>query len=94
VLGLTKIAAAEYGQQLVRVNAVLTGAIDTPMIRKPREHAGVVAHDEFTLSLSGRLGTPDEVAHASLWLCSDRSSVASSVVTGHRLAVDAGFLAR
>jgi glucose 1-dehydrogenase len=46
--------------------------------------------NEFGLSLFGRLGTPDEVAEANLWLCSDRSSY----VTGHCLAVDAGYLAR
>lgn len=90
VVGLTKVAAIEYGAQLVRVNAVLPGAIDTPMIRAARAAAGTSPADEFGLSLFGRLGTPREVAEASLWLCSDRSSY----VTGHCLAVDAGYLAR
>ena len=90
VVGLTKVAALEYGSQQIRVNAVLPGAIDTPMIRAARAAAGIAPSDEFPLSLFGRLGTPAEVAEASLWLCSDKSSY----VTGHCLAVDAGYLAR
>ncbi|GAA4259775.1 glucose 1-dehydrogenase [Dietzia aurantiaca] len=90
VVGLTKTAALEYGKDQIRVNAVLPGGIDTPMIRAAREASGVTPPDEFALSLFGRLGSPDEVAEACLWLVSDRSSF----VTGHCLAVDAGFLAR
>lgn len=90
VVGLTKTAALEHGQDQIRVNAVLPGGIDTPMIRAARAASGVTPPDEFGLSLFGRLGTPEEVAEACLWLCSDRSSY----VTGHSLAVDAGFLAR
>ncbi len=90
VVGLTKVAAIEHGRDGIRINAVLPGAIDTPMIRESRAAMGVAPADEFELSLFGRLGTPEEVAEASLWLCSDRSSY----VTGHCLAVDAGYLAR
>jgi len=89
VVGLTKVAAIEHGHEGIRVNAVLPGAVDTPMIREARA-LGATPADEFELSLFGRLGTPDEVAEASLWLCSDRSSY----VTGHCLAVDAGYLGR
>lgn len=90
VVGLTKVAALEHGKDGIRVNAVLPGAVDTPMIREARAAMGVSPTDEFELSLFGRLGTPDEIAEASLWLCSERSSY----VTGHCLAVDAGYLAR
>ena len=90
VVGLTKTAALEHGRDQIRVNAVLPGGIDTPMIRAARAASSVTPPDEFGLSLFGRLGTPEEVAEACLWLCSDRSSY----VTGHSLAVDAGFLAR
>ncbi|MFE0748930.1 SDR family NAD(P)-dependent oxidoreductase [Gordonia sp. NPDC058843] len=90
VVGLTKTAALEHGRDQIRVNAVLPGGIDTPMIRAARAASGNTPPDEFGLSLFGRLGTPDEIAEACFWLCSDRSSY----VTGHSLAVDAGFLAR
>ena len=89
VVGLTKLAAVEYGAQGIRVNAVLPGAVDTPMIRKAREASGGPA-DEYAFSLFGRLGTPREIAEATLWLASDKASY----VTGHCLAVDAGYLAR
>lgn len=90
VVGLTKVAALEYGRDLIRVNAILPGGIDTPMIRRARAAAGVAPADEYGLSLFGRLGSPEEVAEANLWLC----SAASSFVTGHCLAVDAGYLSR
>jgi NAD(P)-dependent dehydrogenase (short-subunit alcohol dehydrogenase family) len=91
VLGLTKVAAVEHGPDRIRVNAILPGGIDTPMLRHSRaEYGGKVGGDESALSLFGRLGTTDEIAEAALWLCSDRSSF----VTGHGLAVDAGYLAR
>jgi len=91
VIGLTKTGSLEYAPQGIRVNAVLPGAIDTPMLR----HALVqnnFTEEEFApaLSLLGRFGRPEEVGEASAWLCSD----ASSYVTGHSLAVEAGYLTR
>jgi NAD(P)-dependent dehydrogenase (short-subunit alcohol dehydrogenase family) len=91
VLGLTKVAAVEHGPDRIRVDAILPGGIDTPMLRGTRaEYGAPVGVDNSALSLFGRLGTPEEIAEAALWLCSDRSSF----VTGHGLAVDAGYLAR
>lgn len=91
VIGLTKTASLEYAPQGIRVNAVLPGAIDTPMIRTALEDHDVSAADMANaLSLFGRFGRPGEIAEASLWLCSD----AASFVTGHSLAVDGGYLAR
>lgn len=91
VIGLTKTGSLEYAPKGIRVNAVLPGAIDTPMLRGALESTGFT-EAEFApaLSLFGRFGRPEEVAEASAWLCSD----ASSYVTGHSLAVEGGYLTR
>lgn len=91
VIGLTKVASLENAPQGIRVNTVCPGAIDTPMIRGALETVGST-EAEFAplLSLFGRFGKPEEVAQASLWLCSDQSSY----VTGAVLAVDAGYTSR
>ncbi|MFM6853570.1 MAG: glucose 1-dehydrogenase [Sphingopyxis sp.] len=91
VIGLTKAGSMEYAGQGIRVNAVLPGAIDTPMLRGSLEEVGFREEDFApALSLLGRFGKPEEVAEASAWLCSD----AASYVTGHSLAVEAGYLTR
>lgn len=91
VIGLTKTGSLEYAGQNIRVNAVLPGAINTPMFRDALEANGFQESDfAAALSLFGRIGKPEEVAEASAWLCSD----ASSYVTGHSLAVEAGYLTR
>jgi NAD(P)-dependent dehydrogenase (short-subunit alcohol dehydrogenase family) len=91
VIGLTKTGSMEYAGQGIRVNAVLPGAIDTPMLRQALEFNNFT-EEGFApqLSLLNRFGKPEEVAEASAWLCSD----ASSYVTGHSLAVEAGYLTR
>ena len=91
VIGLTKVASLENAPHGVRVNTVCPGAIDTPMIRGALETVGMT-EAEFApmISLLGRFGKPEEVAQASLWLCSD----SSSYVTGAVLAVDAGYTSR
>ncbi len=90
VVGATKTGALEGSASNIRVNAVLPGAIDTPMMRKVINAAGLNETDVApTLSLFARFGRPEEVAEASAWLCSD----AASFVTGHALAVDGGYLA-
>jgi NAD(P)-dependent dehydrogenase (short-subunit alcohol dehydrogenase family) len=91
VLGLTKVASLENAPQGIRVNTVAPGAIDTPMIRGALETVGLT-EAEFApvLSLFGRFGRPEEVAQASLWLCSDQASY----VTGAVLNVDAGYTSR
>lgn len=91
VIGLTKTGSLEYAGQNIRCNAVLPGAIDTPMLRAALEFNNFT-EEEFApaLSLFGRFGKPEEVAEASAWLCSD----ASSYVTGHSLAVEGGYLTR
>ncbi|MFM5886211.1 MAG: glucose 1-dehydrogenase [Novosphingobium sp.] len=91
VIGLTKTGSLEYAGQGIRVNAVLPGAIDTPMFRGALEANGFT-EDQFApaLSLFNRIGKPEEVGEASAWLCSD----AASYITGHSLAVEAGYLSR
>lgn len=88
VYGLTKTAAMEFGAQNIRVNSVAPGAVDTPMLRGALEQFGLdpVAYAP-QLSLLGRFAQPEEIAQASMWLCSD----ASSYVTGTVLHVDAGY---
>lgn len=88
VIGLTKSVALEYAAHGIRVNAVCPGSIRTPML------AGFAGSEQALDGMGrmqpiGRLGTPEEVADAVLWLCSD----GASFVTGHALAVDGGVLA-
>lgn len=91
VIGLTKTGSLENAARGIRVNAVLPGAIDTPMLRGSLETTGFQEADFApALSLFNRFGRPEEVAEASAWLCSD----AASFVTGHCLAVEAGYLSR
>ncbi|MGZ4186679.1 MAG: SDR family NAD(P)-dependent oxidoreductase [Solirubrobacteraceae bacterium] len=91
VIGLTKVASLENAPLGIRVNTVAPGAIDTPMIRGALETVGMT-EAEFApmISLLRRFGRPEEVAQASLWLCSDQSSY----VTGSVLSVDAGYTSR
>lgn len=91
VLGLTRSAALDYSGKGIRINAICPGAIDTPMLRGAIARRGRDPKDVANrLSLLGRFGTPDEIAAAALWLCSE----GSSYTVGHALAVDAGYLAR
>jgi NAD(P)-dependent dehydrogenase (short-subunit alcohol dehydrogenase family) len=91
VVGLTRAAAAEYGRQGIRVNAVLPGIVLTPMISR------LVADPQFGAFFEkvrerhpiGRFGQPSEIGEAVTWLLSD----AASFVNGTALAVDGGYLA-
>ena len=90
VVGLTKSAALEYAQDGIRVNAVCPGIIDTPMVQRL-----IAGRDDFGPAIpirqpGGRLGTPQEIAEAVVWLCSD----AASFVTGHAMAVDGALTAQ
>lgn len=90
VVGITKAAAMEYATSGIRINAVCPGIIRTPMIgrrleRKPESEAVYRSMEPM-----GRLGTPEEIAEAVVWLSSD----AASFVTGLPMAVDGGLVAR
>lgn len=88
VVGLTKAAALEYAARGLRVNAICPGMIDTPLSRAnmtPDVLEALVAE-----SAIGRMGRPEEVAAAAVWLCDD----APSFLTGQAIAVDGAWTAR
>ena len=89
VVGLTKTAALEFAQQNIRVNAVCPGVFRTPLVEKVI--AELPEREELYLSAQpiGRMGRPEELAEAVVWLCSD----AASFVTGHAFPVDGGYVA-
>lgn len=90
VIQLTRTAALEYAQSGIRVNAICPGVIDTPMIDRLTQGDSDAESQLVTAEPIGRMGSPEEVAEAAVWLCSD----ASSFVTGHPLAVDGGWTAQ
>lgn len=90
VLGQTKSVALQYGPLGIRVNAVCPGTIATPMVDRMTA-AGELDPDGAIAAIPmGRLGRPEEIAAAVLWLCSD----GASYVTGVALPVDAGYTAQ
>ena len=90
ILGITKTAAVENAQTGVRVNAVLPGSTDTPMLQASMQIAPEVEKLIRSSTPSGRFGEPEEIAEAAVWLASDRSSY----VSGHSMLVDAAAIAR
>jgi NAD(P)-dependent dehydrogenase (short-subunit alcohol dehydrogenase family) len=90
VVGLTKAAAMEYADRGVRINAVAPAVIKTDMT----DRAGLSVTDSpiypriLAAHPMGRLGAPDEVARAVIWLCSQ----GAAFTTGHTLPIDGGFL--
>ena len=90
VLGLTKTAAVENARCGVRVNAICPGSTDTPMLRAAMNASPVMEKMIMSSLPSGRLGTPDEIAEAAVWLCSDRAAY----VSGESMLIDAAAVAR
>jgi NAD(P)-dependent dehydrogenase (short-subunit alcohol dehydrogenase family) len=90
VVGLTRAAALDYARQGVRINAVCPGVIQTPMIDRMTQGNAEALAQFAAAEPVGRLGTPDEVASAVLWLSSD----GASFMTGQALAVDGGWVAQ
>ncbi|WP_276370699.1 SDR family oxidoreductase [Chryseolinea sp. H1M3-3] len=90
VVGLTKTAALEYAKQGIRINAVCPGVIKTEMVDRVTGKDKLVEKQFEDMEPVGRMGTPEEVAEAIVWLCSD----AASFITGHALNVDGGWLAK
>jgi NAD(P)-dependent dehydrogenase (short-subunit alcohol dehydrogenase family) len=87
VIALTKTAAAETAQQNIRVNSVAPGGIETPGIATYFERFPEIREATIATHAMRRLGRPDEIADAVVYLCSDRSSF----MTGHIMAVDGGI---
>ncbi len=90
LVGLTKSAALDYATEGIRVNAVCPGVIRTPMIDRVVEAQPEMEAALIGMEPVGRLGTPEEIASAVIWLCTD----GAAFVTGHPLAVDGGVVAR
>ena len=81
VAGLTKSAALDYAKLGIRVNAVCPGGIDTPLVRNIEDPASFPPQ---AMPAMKRFGTPEDIANAVIWLCSEDASY----VTGHLMSVD------
>jgi NAD(P)-dependent dehydrogenase (short-subunit alcohol dehydrogenase family) len=90
VVGLTKAAALEYAKKNLRVNAVCPGVIQTPMIDRFAHGEAQIQKQLVDSEPVGRIGRPEEIANAVLWL----SSPSASFITGHILVVDGGWIAQ
>jgi len=85
VIGMSKVWARELGKYQIRVNAIAPGFIATEMVKKMPEKIlqGMVSHTPL-----GRMGQPEDIANAYVWLASDQASF----ITGTVLSVDGGVV--
>jgi NAD(P)-dependent dehydrogenase (short-subunit alcohol dehydrogenase family) len=87
VLGLTKSAALEYAKSGIRINAIAPGVTETEMVERVDKQ--LIEHLK-SITPIGRIGDPQEIANAVVWLLSDKASF----VLGHTLLVDGGVVSR
>jgi NAD(P)-dependent dehydrogenase (short-subunit alcohol dehydrogenase family) len=87
VLGLTKSAALEYAKSGIRINAIAPGVTETEMVERVDKQ--LIEHLK-SITPIGRIGDPQEIANAVVWLLSDKASF----VLGHTLLVDGGIVSR
>lgn len=86
VVGLTRAAALDYAHLNIRINAVCPGIIDTPMMDRFSGSTAEGRQAVISQEPVGRMGGPEEIAAAVVWLCSD----AASFVIGSAMVVDGG----
>ena len=98
LLALTRALAIEFASDNIRVNAILPGAVDTPMLRAGLDRGHLAGQDVHTRldnlarkTVNGRIGKPEEIAHAIYFLADNTQS---SFMTGQALIVDGGATAR
>jgi NAD(P)-dependent dehydrogenase (short-subunit alcohol dehydrogenase family) len=89
VMGLTRAAALDYAKQGIRINAVNPGSIATEGMDRFVNEMGITTNDLASIVPMGRMGQPEEIAAAVVFLCSD----AASYITGQSLLVDGGYTA-
>jgi NAD(P)-dependent dehydrogenase (short-subunit alcohol dehydrogenase family) len=89
VIGLTRVAATEYAQKDIRVNAVCPGVIGTEMVQRSEEESSEQLDQFVQMQPLGRMGTPEEIANAVTWLASEEASF----VTGNAYPVEGGYMA-
>jgi len=87
---LTKSSAAEYGHKGIRINAVSPGVVRTPGVERYFEEQPKIAEGLMRSAVMGRIGEPEEIAEAVVFLASDRASF----ITGQILSVDGGNAVR
>jgi NAD(P)-dependent dehydrogenase (short-subunit alcohol dehydrogenase family) len=92
IIGLTKATALEVGRDGIRVNCILPGSIDTPMMWDGLTEAKRIEVEPLVANAAplGKVGQPEEIARVALFLVSD----ASSFMTGASVLVDGGLLTR
>jgi NAD(P)-dependent dehydrogenase (short-subunit alcohol dehydrogenase family) len=86
VIGLTKSAALDYADRGVRVNAICPGIIDTEMMDRFTESTDTGRERVIAQEPIGRMGSPDEIASAVVWMCSHDAGF----LVGHALVMDGG----
>jgi NAD(P)-dependent dehydrogenase (short-subunit alcohol dehydrogenase family) len=89
VVVLTRTAALEYAEYGIRINAINPGLIETEMVKSQMKDNPEAVDMFIAEEPIGRMGQPEEIAAAAVWLCSD----SASFVTGHLMNVDGGLLA-
>jgi NAD(P)-dependent dehydrogenase (short-subunit alcohol dehydrogenase family) len=87
IIGLTKSTALEYAKANIRINALCPGFVDTPMTTKAGEASRMLQRKIPLMHPIGRVGTPEEIANAALYLCSDEASF----TTGSCMVIDGGL---
>ena len=90
VLGLTKSAALEYAKSGIRINAIVPGVVETDMFERVAKDNKQILESLESITPMGRIGNPQEIANAVVWLLSDNASF----VVGHTLIVDGGLISR